>query len=138
MILNKARSEYLSELFFENDSHDQRKAVIFLLSHSKTQPLPGHCNPEAIGDDIGNYFAQKVNDISEPLDHEEEDIAVETQDINDIVGIPVSLLYFDELSIDDVRKLLVRSQKRHVLWTLCLHHYICNAWMNCFPPSRPC
>ena len=73
MIQNKARSEYLSE-FIEKNSHDQRKlfkAVNSLLSEAKTLPLPDNCNPEAVANDIGNSFVQKVNDINKQLDNEE-------------------------------------------------------------------
>ena len=65
MLMNKARSLYLTNLINENsyDQHKLFKTVNSLLSDSKSLLLPANVNPKVAANNIGNYFVQKVNDI---------------------------------------------------------------------------
>lgn len=71
MLMTKARPLYLTDLITEN-SHDIDQHKLFitvnpLLSDSNLLSMPLNVNSEVAANNIGNYFAQKVNDIYDHL-----------------------------------------------------------------------
>jgi len=82
MLMNKARSLYLTNLINENsyDQHKLFKTVNSLLSDSKSLLLPLNVSPKVAANNIGNYFVQKVNDIYNHLTQNNTTITVYPED----------------------------------------------------------
>ena len=112
-LMNKARREYYPNFVNEN-SDDQRK--LFKVSRSllnlyKTLLLPPHSNDTELANKMGTFFVQKISKIRSRLDETGSSHLLNPDPIDSRV-CDTSLIEFDTLSEESVRKLILRSNKK--------------------------
>ncbi len=111
--MNKARRDYYTNFVNEN-SNDQRKLFKVsrsLLNLNKTFMLPPHSNDTKLANKMGTFFVQKISSIRSKLDEFCSPHLSNPVPTGSRVCETCTLIEFERLSEESVRKLILGSNK---------------------------